>query len=140
MSRDVQFCLGEAAALRRLLDDQRYEEQWRPRLKPDELDGTLTELLLSDRASVERVVQADAKRRVALLHEKSTKEGFLLALAAIRYCLQAAAILEGYNAWLAQRPNDPSLIVHAHRAHDHLYDDLRSLWPVTADQLSAWWS
>lgn len=139
MSRDVQLCLGEAAALRRLLVDQRYEEQWRRHQKPEELDGTLTEVLLSDRASVERVVQADDQKRLALLREKSTEEGFLLALAAIRYCLQAAAILEGHNAWLAQCPNDPSLILHAHRAHDHLYHDLRSLWPVKADQLSAWW-
>ncbi len=137
MSRDVQFCLAIAADIRSLLADERFESEWSRHPRPG-LEDALTALLLEERETVERVVQADDHRRRALLSTMTTDQAFLLAAGAVRYCLQAAAILEGHNAWLSERPNAPGLILNAHRAHDHLYEDRRSLWPMLAGPALDW--
>lgn len=142
MSKDVHFCLDVAESLYDLLLEERFEPEWATFQQHEQqavLHGILQQLVEQNLASVEKLVVSAHPKRIALIRQKPSREAFLLALAAIRYCLEAAAILQGQNLWLAQRPLGSSLIVNAHRAHNTLYQDKRSVWPFHSGRFGAKW-
>lgn len=132
MSKAVRICLERAAELRDELLAEQYEGLLQSFLGSDTVRQTLDTAATEDRAAVAQVVASSAAQRARELKGMTRERQIVLLMAAVRHCLEAASILEGFQRHLEGCPPDLSVIEAAHLAHDWLYRDERADWPESA--------
>lgn len=138
MSKAVRICLERADELRNELLDEQYEGLLQSFRQSETVSETLDALLSQEHAVVQRVALSAPRERAKHLAPLPVRQRMLLLMAAVRYCLQAAAVLEGYGRHLENRPPDLTVISAAHQTLAHIYEDRRSLWPENASHTFQW--
>lgn len=144
MSKSSEIALAQAQAIRSLLQFPVWSELW-----SDHFDEPTPELgsqladkielcLAAKQNEVSAIVDADKLRSLPLLlkHIEPSEAEFLLALAAIRCCLEAAVFLEAAENGLgASIPAQHNLIFGAWKSFRRCLGDKRSHWPLNEGPL-----
>ena len=138
MSLASRVCLSRAETLRAELRDERYADALAQARHSGLEQGVLDTWLSDERELVAQVVADGPSARAKILRRLTIEQQIHLIMAAVRYCLQAAAILEGFERHIENCPADLFVIGQAHQALDWYCEEPRQSWPANADFLHCW--